>query len=75
MPSIWFKTSNSKIPHLKFCRFFRQSVTKIMGKTAIWTILCFSPLPPLNNVEEQWAKLASSNVMGSQHCIGGEGEF
>ena len=28
-----------------------QSVTKIMGKTAIWTILCFSPLPPLNNVE------------------------
>ena len=30
-----------------------QSVTKIMGKTAIWTILCFSPLPPLNHVEEQ----------------------
>ena len=29
------------------------SVTKIMGKTAIWTILFFSPLPPLNNVEEQ----------------------
>ena len=56
MPSIWFKISSSKIPHLKFCRFFRQSVTKIMGKTAIWTILCFSPLPPINNVEEQWAK-------------------
>ena len=52
-----------------------QSVTKIMGKTAIWTILSFSPLPPLKNVEEQWAKLASSNVMGSQHCIGGEREF
>ena len=75
MPSIWFKISKSKILHSKFCRFFRQSVTKIMGKTAIWTILCFSPLPPLNNVEEQWAKLASSNVIGSQHCIGGEGEF
>ena len=30
-----------------------QSVTKIMGKTAIWTILSFSPLPPLKNVEEQ----------------------
>ena len=30
-----------------------QSVTKIMGKTAIWTVLCFSPLPPLNNVNEQ----------------------
>ena len=75
MPSIWFKISNSKILHLKFCRFFRQSVTKIMGKTAIWTIMCFSPLHPLNNVEEQWAKLASSNVIGSQHCRGGEGEF
>ena len=46
-----------------------------MGKTAIWTILCLSPLPPLNNVEEQWAKLASGNVMGWQHCIGKEGEF
>ena len=43
-----------------------------MGKTAI---LCFSPLPPLNNIEEQLAKLASSNIMGLQHCIGGEGEF
>ena len=30
-----------------------QSVTKIMAKTAIWTILSFSPLPPLKNVEEQ----------------------
>ena len=30
---------------------------------------------PLNNVEKQWAKLASSYVMGSQHCIGGEGGF
>ena len=71
MPSIWLKMSNSKILHFKFYRFFRQSVTKIMGKTAIWTILCFSPLPPLNNVEEQWAKLVSANVIGSQHGIGG----
>ena len=46
-----------------------------MGKTAIWTILYFSPVPSLNNVEDQSAKLASSNVIGSQHCIGGEGEF
>ena len=52
-----------------------ESVTKIMGKTAVWTILCFSPLPRRNNVEEQQAKLASRNVIGSQHCIGGEGEF
>ena len=75
MPSIRFKMSNSKIPHLKFCRFVRQSVTEIMGKTAIWTILCFCPLPPLNNIEEQWARLAPSNVIGLQHCIGGEGGF
>ena len=75
MPSIWFKMSYRKIPHLKFWRFFRQSVTKIMGKTGIWTILCFSPLPLLNNVDEQWAKLASSNVMGSEHGIGGKGSI
>ena len=30
-----------------------QPVTKIMAKTAIWTILSFSPLPPLKNVEKQ----------------------
>ena len=30
-----------------------QSVTKIMGKTAIGAISCFYPLPPLNNVEKQ----------------------
>ena len=46
-----------------------------MGKTAIWTILCLSPLPPLNNVEKQWANLASSSVMGSQNFIEGEGGF
>ena len=52
-----------------------QSVTKIMGKTAIGAISCFYPLPPLSNVEKQQAKLASSHVMGSQHCIGGKGDF
>ena len=31
----------------------RQSVTKIMGKTTIWKILCFYSLSPLNNVEKQ----------------------
>ena len=46
-----------------------------MGKTAIQTNFCFSPLPPLKNVEEQRVKLTSSNVMGSQHCIGGESKF
>ena len=52
-----------------------QSVTKFLEKTAIWTVLCFSPIPPLNNIEEKWVKLASNSVMGSQHCIGGAGEF
>ena len=46
-----------------------------MGKTAIRTILCFYPVPPLNNVEKQIAKVASSYVTASQHCIGGEGRF
>ena len=54
---------------------YLQSVTKIMGKTAIWAISCFYPLPPLNNVEKQRAKFASSYVMGSQHCIEGERGF
>ena len=75
MPSTWFKMSNCKIQHLKFCRFFRQLMTKIMGKTAIWTILCFSPLPRVNNGEEQWEKLASSNVLGLPHCVREEGGF
>ena len=44
-----------------------------MGKIDIWTMLCLSPLPPFNNVGEQWTKLASSNVIALQHCIGVEG--
>ena len=46
-----------------------------MGKTAISAISCFYSLPPLNKVEKQRAKFASSYVMGSQHCVGGEGDF
>ena len=34
-----------------------QSVTKIMGKTAIRIISCFYSLPHFNNVENEWAKL------------------
>ena len=75
MTSKRFKTTNCKILHLRFPGFFRQSVTKIMGKTAIRTISYFSPLPPLNNVEKHGAKLKSSYVMGLQHCVGGEGRF
>ena len=41
-----------------------------MGKTAIWAISYFYPLPAFNNVEKQGAKVALSYVMGSQHCIG-----
>ena len=54
---------------------YLQSVTKIIGKTAIWTIFCFYPLPPLNNVEKQRGKVESSYVMGSQDFIGGEKRF
>ena len=46
-----------------------------MGKTDIWRILSLPPLPPLNNVEEQWAKLASSIFIALQHCIWTEGGF
>ena len=46
-----------------------------MGKTAIQLTLCFYSLPPYNNVEKQWAELASSYDMGSQHCKGGDGAF
>ena len=35
----------------------------------------FHSLPPLNNVEKEQSKLASSYVMGWQHRIGGEGDF
>ena len=66
-----FLTAELKVfnmPHI-------QSVTKIMGKTAIWTILCFYLLNPLNNVDKQWAKFVSSYVVGLQHYIGQEGEF
>ena len=69
------KKTKCKILHLNFSDFFRQSVTKIMGKTAIWAILCFYTLPPLNNVDKQRERLESNHVMGSQHCIGGKGGF
>ena len=52
--------------------FFRQSLTKIMGKYAIWRIFHPFPLSPLNNVVERWKKLRSALFMASQHCIGGE---
>ena len=46
-----------------------------MGKTPIWAISCFYPLPSLKNVEKQRVKLASSYVMGSQHGVGVEVDF
>ena len=60
-------TQNEQLENtaLKILQIFQTISDKIMGKTAILTVLCFSPLPPLNSVEEQQAKLASSNVMGS----------
>ena len=46
-----------------------------MGKTVIWTILCFYLLPILNNVEKQLVKVASIYVRGSKNYIGREREF
>ena len=46
-----------------------------MGKSDIWTVLCFYPFPPLKNIEKQWAKVASSSIMGSRYRRGGEGGF
>ena len=60
----------------------QQVVQHIMSGYSQWQKLCgncylenfaFLSPSPSNNVEEQWAKLASSNV--KQHCIGGEREF
>ena len=75
------QTTDSQI-ELLFCvlRYYTyftglQSVAKIMGKSAIWIILCFYSVPPLSNVEKQWPKIGSSYVMGSQHWIVGDGEF
>ena len=75
MPSIWFKTSNCKIPHWKIFKFLQTISEKIMGKLLFGQFCISTPFPPLNNVEKQWAKLALSYVMGTQHCVGGEGEL
>ena len=48
---------------------------KNYGKNSYLDNFLFLPPSPLNNVEKKRAKLMSSDVMGSQHCIGGEGIF
>ena len=55
--------------------FWLQSVTKIIGKTAIWVTSCFYPLPSFNNVKKQRAKLTSSYVMGFPTLYRGIGGF
>ena len=88
------KQSTVKHHNWNFLDFFRQSVTKIVWKTTIWTIFCFSSFPPLtmlrnngkkkcfklcygvHHIEKQWAKLASSFVMGFTTLYTGEtGDF
>ena len=39
--------------YIKGFPFILQSMTKIMGKTSIWTLFCFYSHPPLNNFEKQ----------------------
>ena len=46
-----------------------------MAKIAIWEISCFYSLLPPNNVEKKREKVASSYVMGLQHCIAGEERY
>ena len=64
-----------KIPHLNFSDIFRQSVTKFMVKAAIWTISLFCSLPPLTNVEKEWAKIAPSLCYGLATLHRGRGGF
>ena len=45
-----------------------------MGKLLFGQFL-FLPLSLIKNIENQWAKPASSYAMGLQQCIGSEGEF
>ena len=47
MPSIGFKMSHRKIPHLKFCRFFTQSVSQTMGKLLFEQFFVAFPFPLL----------------------------
>ena len=46
-----------------------------MGKNCYLANFVFLPLPTLNNVEKQYAKVVSKCVIGWQHCIGGDREF
>ena len=71
-------TQNDQLQNttFKFFRFFETISGKIYGKS--WNLDNFVfllPSPPLNNVEKEGAKVASSYVMDSQHCIGEEGGF
>ena len=75
MKSIVLFPPRFKFPVKRLLDVYLQSVTKIIRKIAILAISCFYPLPPLNNVEKQRAKLASTYVMGLQHCIGGQRDF
>ena len=52
-----------------------QSVTKIMGKTATWTIFCFSPSFPFNNVDKNEQNLCQAMLWVHNIVWGGEGDF
>ena len=75
MLSELFKTANCKIPHLKFLGIYQTTSEKNYGKRAYLCNFVFLPPSPLKNVREQQGKLASSHLIGSQHCIGEEGDF
>ena len=63
MPSKSFKTTKCKIIHLHFPDFFKQSLTKIMGKNCVSTP--FLPLTMLRNNEQilRQAMLRDHNIV------------
>ena len=73
LPSIWHEMSNCKILHLNFADFSDNQWQKLWEKVLFRQFSVSFPFFSLSNVEEQWVKLSSSNAMGSQHCIRGQG--
>ena len=75
MASIWCKTSNCKILHLIFQIFSGYQWQKLREKLLFGKFCVSIPLPVLNKVEKQRAKVGSSYVMVLQHCVGGDKRF
>ena len=73
MASKSFKATDIENIHFKLFRFFQSISDKNYGKNCYLDNFLFLPPFPINNIENKWAKILSSDVMSSHHCIGGEG--